>query len=218
MTLWPKNIFDSEWILHWRGHYFPQKSHLWEGGGRPECEPQTPRAAAAGEGRTGWIGDALGMLARQHRNLRGWRWKSPTESPHLCNAGPFLSLYSWLFRPLFWGWPMSESSLHKAASGSMFSTVTAHPVIDVFLFKHCGFFPLGDGRNPLLCLDHSKPWLIWVINSLIWGMSLKTCFLLFLSLKKNMESGFKRNPEGTSMLLNERIREVSWSSGPPWST
>lgn len=178
-------------MLHWRGPSLPPKFRPLKEGGK--CLSVSPRFSGLQLlGKEGL--DGLGMLletalAWQDRNPRGWRWKSSPESPQLCNAGAFPSLCSWLFWPHFWGWPTPESSPHKAAPGFTFSMVTAHPVIDVSLFLHWGFFgfffsPWRWQEPTPLPLVHPKPWPIWIIISPIWGMALKTVLLIFPYLNK----------------------------------
>lgn len=75
------------------------KFHFWEGGGKcPSVSPRLPGPHLLGKEGLDGLGVVLGMgLARQDRNLSSWRWNSPAESPQLCNAGAFPSLYSQLF-------------------------------------------------------------------------------------------------------------------------
>lgn len=61
-----KRFFQYERMLHWRGPSpCPQISLLGRRGKVPKCEPQTPRTASSGEGRTGWTGGGPGDGACQ---------------------------------------------------------------------------------------------------------------------------------------------------------
>lgn len=70
MALWPKQFFILNEL---KGTLSSQISPLGRREKVPECEPQTPRPAAAGEGRTGWIGGAPGdgacMTGQKSRRL-----------------------------------------------------------------------------------------------------------------------------------------------------
>lgn len=221
----------------------PTISPLGGKGKVPDYESQTARPAAGRERQTGriWDGPGDGNCRTGQKSVRLEMKLSWVTSALQCRCSPVTLLLAVVTTLL--GMTKVWVTPHKAAPGFTFSTVTAHPAIDVFLFKHCFlecFSPQRRQQPIPSSLDHSKPLPIWIINSLVWGVELKAVFLgrcfvvccffvCFLKLfllflfycfhifNQTMENGFKRNPEGTSMMLNEKAREISWSTGTGWS-